>query len=451
MKGISCFLVAVTITFALPSLAACGGPTPGAQAPEESIPEEEQYSEAVAPEEREITGNEAIIESVNAYQDLFSEWTVVGLIRNVSEFPVGNVTLQLQFFDSGDNVLYDATSVEAGSGLMAGEELPFQLLTMQQIPSMDRYEVSVTGLAPFEKEVINVTTHGVNMAVRENDLIQVVGEIENPSEQSVYIDRVVASIQDVNGELLSAGACDVCVQYLEPGERGPFRIQFYGSRAAAGYKVYVSAVPVIDLDDLQIDILEGGRTFSDSLSWFHVVGEATNNGDDRYMISLLATLFDQDRNVIDVSAAGILPAVLIPGESGYFDLKFGGPSTGALDAARVADWDVQVDRMQTGPIDEAEQLVPLVVSSEAQYPSDGLAVIDGTVVNDSGQAIRAVYVTVLLRDGRSGETMGLGEFTEASTLSPGDELPYLVNVDFDPQVIDSDVQVAVFAMGVVSK
>ena len=372
------------------------------------------------------------------------------MIRNVSDFPVGAAVLQLQFFDSSDNVLFDSSFVEASSGLLPGEELPFRMMTLQQLPTMDRYDLTVVQLSPFAKDGIPVTTHGVNMVLRENDLIQVVGEIENPSELPVFIDRLVVSLQGSTGELLSVEACDICAEYLKPGERGPFRVQFYDSRNAVDYTVYISAVPTIDIDDLQIDILNDTRIFIDSMNWLHLIGEAINNGDDRYMISLLATLFDEQGNVLDASAARILPAALLPSESGYFDLKFGGPSTGALDASQVSDWDIQVDRMQTGPIDETEELVTLNTSYEAQYPSAGRAVIEGLVVNNDDQTLRAVYVTVLLSEGQSGQVIGIGESVDTVTLSSGDELAYSVIVDFDVQVPETGVHVTVNAMGVIS-
>jgi hypothetical protein len=450
MKRLSYFLVAVTMISALPVLTACSGSSPDTQVPDDLSSEEEQVPGATSIEERDLTGDEIVIESVNAYQDLFGEWIITGLIRNVSDFPVGNVILQVQFFDASGSTIYESTFVEAASGLVAGEGLPFRFLSMQQLATMDRFEVSIVELSPFSKDVVSVLTHGVNMAFRENDLIQVMGEIENPSDQPILVDRVVASIKNKAGELLSAESCDVCVRYLEPGERGPFRVLFYGTPTAFDYSVYISAVPSVALAEDQTEFLEASRMFTDSLGWFHILGEVRNNGVDRWMVSLLSTIYGPDGDVLDVSATEVSPMVLASGDTGYFDLRFGVPSLEPQGPPQVDLWKIQTDRMQTGPIDENVELIPLTTSVVSEQFSDGRAAIEGIIVNDSGEEIQATFVTVLIRDQQSDKIIGLGEYSDDSDISPGGEINFTEIIDFDVQVADANIQVTLIATGILA-
>jgi hypothetical protein len=98
----------------------CAVMTPSSSLPSESAKTREA---AVTPagDEQVVTGDELQIVSTNAYRDVFGEWVVVGLIRNVADYPVGNATLQVVLFDAGGTPVYETNGYIADSGLVPGD------------------------------------------------------------------------------------------------------------------------------------------------------------------------------------------------------------------------------------------------------------------------------------------------------------------------------------------
>ena len=80
----------------------CQSTTDETRSPGEIEANQGQSTAITQLEERELTGEEITLSSIKAYKDLFGEWVVVGLIHNSSDYPVGNVILQLQFFNANN-------------------------------------------------------------------------------------------------------------------------------------------------------------------------------------------------------------------------------------------------------------------------------------------------------------------------------------------------------------
>jgi hypothetical protein len=123
-------------------------------------------------------------------------------------------------------------------------------------------------------------------------MVQVAGEIVNPSDHPVVLDRVMVSVQDGAGKLLMAESCDVCARYLDPGGHGPFRVQMFGGPAPADYTVYLSAIPYPALESYEIRIADPSHTYTDILDSFHLLGEVSNGSGRSLYVSLLSTVYN---------------------------------------------------------------------------------------------------------------------------------------------------------------
>lgn len=443
-------LLAAMMIILLPCLViGCVGPQSEA-GPGEAQGAGETATSPVA-EEQGVTGDEIQVVFTNTHLDLFGEWVVQGLIRNVADYPVGDVALQVTLFDVGDNPLYEASLYEAESGLVPGETIPFSLFTMNALANVDHVEVNVADLSRFEKDTLAVETRGATMAVRESGLVQVVGEIVNPSDQPAVLDRVLASVQDDAGELLMSGSCDVCARYLEPGGHGPFRVQMFGGPSPTDFSVYLSAVPYPTLMSYEIELADPSHTYTDILGGFHLLGEVSNNSDQQMVVSALSTLYDAEGRVLDATAARVEPRLLNSGETGYYDLRFGGGAEVNWTTSQVARWEVQIDRWATRPVPANTVFVNLATSGEHLESSDGVATFSGNVVNDTGQDLQAALVLVGVRQRASGVLVGLGSLELNEPMPAGGQAAYSLFIYHDPEIGADGMEAFVQAMGKVQR
>jgi hypothetical protein len=394
--------------------------------------------EPTVSEELEVTGDEVEIRSMNAYQDWYGDWIVLGFLHNVADYPVGDIVVEVEFFDSEGVSIHTATLYGAAGGLVPGESIPFSLYPEEPLPKMDHFEANVVGLVRLEKDTLPMEIQGVTMEVHESGLVKIVGEIVNPSEESVVLDRITAAVFNDQGDLLLTEACNVCVHYLDPGGHGPFKVQLFGLPVSVGvpadYTIYVSAVPYVALEPYEIKISEKEYTYMDMLNWFHVLGEVSNNTDDRLVISLLSNLYDSEGNVLGAASYRVLPRVVEPGESGYYDMRFGGPSGSEMSVEQVARWETQVDRKRTGLVSPEWELIEIATSGDEVEYSVGVATIEGQVVNDSGDVLQGAMVVAALRDRGSGYLVGLGYQEIYEEILDGGQADYSVSINIDPTI-----------------
>ena len=418
------FLPSLFIALLL-SLSSCSGGTPkGVDSSHEGeSPHVEDHSDLDMDATVDVDFIE--VQSVNTLRNSFNELMVYGILENVGEATVGNLRVEIEFLDAAGSVIHQAVTYKAGYGLAPGEKIPFHYYSMETLPEQTDTRITIASLQPMVKDPANVVVKGATIRYLQSGFLQIVGEISNPNATPILIPEIEAALMDSEGAFLAAEECDICSRYLEPGEKGPFRVLLYGlpEKVASSdqFEIYAFAQASLSDDEIRLDWSPDQITFLDPLNWFHLVGEVENKGDVPINLHLLGTLYDTEGNVADVAARELIPHVVPPGERTGYDLKFWGPHVASEEIEEVGTWHIQVDRYRT----QSTSIQPIELTTsgvEATY-TPGKYEFIGKVINDSGNPVFSSTIVVLLRDRMSDQIVAMGGM---DYLGPVEE----VGVDF---------------------
>jgi len=392
------------------------------------------------PDDVEIVGT-------NVYRDFFSNWRVYGLLTNIADYPVDDIEIEIEIMDTSGSSVHKESFVVSMGGLAPGDTTPFSLIVREELTSVDQVTANVESLYKAEFEPAEVEIIGTYKNISEDGIVQVTGEINNPSDNAVILKQIATAIFSPEGDILFARGCDICVRYLAPGEKGPFKVLMFGYPnqidTSGDFQIYVSAETMTPLETIEVSFSDYEHTFTDNYKLFHAIGEIQNNSEYIFDIHLLNTLYDANGNVIDVSSYNVLPASLSPGESAPYDIIFGGPQMEAVNKGSVT-WKSQLDYFSSRPVDDAS--FELGTSGDSHEFSGARGTFTGMVLNNTGEELQVVLVVVGLRD-KSGNLVGLGRELLWDGVPDGESIEYSVPIELDPSLNTSALEHFLIARG----
>ena len=408
-----------------PTLAPTEAPTEGSSEPE--------------PTESSTTSDNTIqIAQVHGYYDLYDTLNIVGLVTNNTERAIDNVEIEVEVFDANDASLYAETVYIDLYTLARGETSPFSLAVYEDLPEADNFVATVVGNSSADVNRATLDVENTLLTIDDDGLVHVTGELFNNTAQPIEISALAGAVFDSTGALILAESYNTTIRYLDPGDSGPFRITMTGPNSGSDtitdFEIYVDAEFTDPIDALGITIGDA-TNYKDSLDYFHLVGEATNNGTKTYNIRLVAGIYDSEGKVVDAAYIDLPINALAPGETSPYDFDYWGPlntSSSLFDAAET--YSIQVDAYWTWETDT--ELIDLTTQNDTNTFDDFGATFTGEVVNGSGGPIASAIVVVYLVDKQSNVVVATDYTYLYEEIADGKTLEYTIyldpEVDFDP-------------------
>ena len=359
-----------------------------------------------------------------AYQDEWDSWIVVGLVENNTDRSVDNIEIEVEAFDINGNSIFSDVAYGSLYSVAPGEVTPFRLWVWEDLPNAQEFTTSIVGFSSTDLERAPVDLIGVQMTFSEDD-VYITGKLVNNNDFPLEISDVAFATFDINGNLMTAGADDVAVNYLLPGESGPFRASMdlpsSGSEDIVDYQVYTNAEVGADTDIYPITFLEE-TGYYDVDGDLHLVGSLQNDSDVNLSISLIAAFYDSAGIVLDASYVDLPLLSLAPGELSYYDFYNWYPLNYAEGLADQAEtYIVQVEYGWTWDTDTVYQDIPYI-DNGYEYDSFWGLTFTGDVTNDTGDLLDGGKVMVVLRHIETGELIAMGYETLFDEIPAGGSL-----------------------------
>jgi len=441
-------LLLIPLTLILVALA-CQSSDNAPEAPESNQENKEpknneQQEEELAPA-LEVTGEEIVILSSNASQDIFGEWSIHGLMQNTADYPVGVVEIRLEALNAGGNLLYENTIFSASYGITPDGIFPFHINTLERFDEIDKITAEVVNLQRFEADVASVEISSVSHSINDSGDALIVGEIVNNSDHQVYIHTVAGALFDLNDEILVAATCDVCVKDLAPGESGPFRILLIGfslqESNISEQAIYLFAENVPTIPAPNVTVADSFYGFTDMMNNVHVFGEITNTNSDPISVSLLGTAYDSNGNMVNAARYSLPFPYISAGETVPFELVFGGPYT----TPDIQSWNIQPE--MTTEQQAAADYFSLPTTNSEFKAVGGLGSFTGVVENATEQTLSQVTVILVLRQKSTNKIVGIGDIDLWDQLPVNGELEYSIIIPIEEGFSIDSVQWETYAFG----
>jgi hypothetical protein len=191
----------------------------------------------------------------------------------------------------------------------------------------------------------------------------IVGEVKNnsPTDPMNYV-KIVATLYDKTGKVVGTDFTYTDIEVLRPAEKSPFKIiliDLRQSQKVSSYKLYASGEKTQSLPAaLKLNI---GDSHLDSIGFYHVVGEVTNQGNQKATyVKVSGAFYNSSNTVVAADFTYTDPKDLEPGQTAPFEIIV----THAGTASKIASALVNVGSTQYSSISsQAVQISPNTVSS----------------------------------------------------------------------------------------
>lgn len=390
-----------------------------------------------------LSGDEIEVVDSNLVQDMFGSWVFSALIKNTADYPVGNLKAELECMDSTETVIYSGSLTETQSELPPMGTMPVQTSMTEASGMIDQCEFNVSQLFQLETETASVEIQGLKLTKHSSGVTQISGKIQNSTQAPVLLQSIRSALY-VNDELFVVLECDVCPSYLREGERGAFRHSFFGtlpgSIEVGDVETFVAAQSFIVLEGLEVLVDVDKVAFMDNFHTYHILGSVQNQLEESLNITLHGALYDQQGRVLDAATTEVVPHTIGPGMVGFYDLRFGGPHTDALDPDMITEMEVRVERLRSQRLSDPIDIVPLnLIETEASI-NNSSGIFIGQVINETEVAVSYVEVVIAVLDPSSTKIIGLGHHTLNVGLLPGEAEEFQIQMELDPVYGDQEFE-----------
>ncbi len=180
-------------------------------------------------------------------------------------------------------------------------------------------EATQINLTSQDKFIIQNTSSFID----ENSIIHVYGEIRNIS--NVSLDNVTAkgTFYDSNKELLNVYQRSCELPTVKPKEMCPFEILYLDTsttKIVREYKLSALGTPTLKSKPTAMKVYYDNSRL-DILGFYYINGKVSNEGSlSAANTSVVATLYDNDGNVIALGRAIVEPVNIPPGNQGSFGI-----------------------------------------------------------------------------------------------------------------------------------
>ncbi len=369
------------------------------------------------------------IREVNGFSDEFNTWYIYGLISNDTATMVNDIVINIQLLDVNGGVLYSDTTNPALRTLIPGESSPFILYSYEALAEVHTIAASILGNG--SSEVARATLDFSGMMVWHdatfND-VYLSGNVTNNTPDPVLINGLAATLLREDGSLASANAAFPFLTYLAPGISAPFRVLFDVPAGEASsytnYNLYVDATITTQAEVVNLITSQEHTGYLDAYEKFHLVGAISNNTELTWNARLVAGIFNDAGDCIDVASL-YLPVAVSPGKTLPYDFDLWGALDSTQEAYRSAtQYEIYIDWYATS---EA-YFAPVQITTSGDTTSyDGYsATFSGNVVNNAGRALDSATVIISLFAQTSGELIATDYTHVSGPIADGGTVPYAV-------------------------
>lgn len=151
--------------------------------------------------------------------------TVVGEVVNGRTTALGDVAVEVTFYEGGESIATVTGSVVA-TPVPSGDRMPFSIRAGELPENPTRFEVKITTAEPADGPVYEGFVVTDRQLLKEaQDQLFVNGEVENRGDEAGRV-LVVATFYNDNGSVIGVRQVRPSPDTLEPGETGTFQIRF---------------------------------------------------------------------------------------------------------------------------------------------------------------------------------------------------------------------------------
>ena len=191
----------------------------------------------------------------------------------------------------------------------------------------------------------------------------IVGEVKNnsPTDSLNYV-KIVATLYDKTGKVVGTDFTYTDIEVLRPAEKSPFKIiliDLRQSQKVSSYKLYATGEKTQSLPAaLKLNV---GDSHVDSIGFYHVVGEVTNQGNQKATyVKVSGAFYNSSNTVVAADFTYTDPKDLEPGQTAPFEIIV----THASTAGKITSALVNVGSTQYSSISsQAVQISSNTVSS----------------------------------------------------------------------------------------
>ena len=390
------------------------------------------------------------VREVNGFSDEFNTWYIYGLISNDTAQWVSDIVIEIQLLDASGNVLYSDTTNPAIINLAAGESSPFILYTYEPLSGVETIGAQILSNGTTSIERANLEFSGVTLWYDAifND-VYIAGNVTNTASDPVQVNGIAASLHGSDGALESANTAYPFLYYLNPGVSAPFRVMFdvppEQGASYTDYKLYLDAQLTSPTRTLNLVTSAEHYWYLDAYEKFHLVGTLTNNTESYLNVRLLAGIFDDAGNCIDVASL-YLPVAVSPGTTLPYDFDLWGALDSSQEANQTAtQYEIFIDWYSTS---EA-YLKPVPITTQDNTNSfDGYsASFSGNVLNTAGRSLDSATVIVSLYDRSTGELIATDYTYVSGPIEDGGLLPYTAYLYPQAEFEPANIEFTVYAFG----
>lgn len=399
-----------------------------------STPDQADSYQLPQPSEGQIN-----VREVNGFSDEYNTWYIYGLISNDTGQTVSDIVIEVQLLNTTGGVLYTDTTNPAIRTLAPGEDAPFILYTYEALSGVHTIAASIVSheISTVDRAVLDFSGMTVWVDTTFND-VYLAGNVVNNTERPVQISGLAATLLYDDGALASANAAFPFLNYLPVGISAPFRVLFdvpaNETASLTNYNLYMDAIFTEQAQTWNLITSQDHNGYLDAYDKFHLVGTISNNSEAYLNVRLLAGIFNEAGDCIDVASL-YLPVAVGPGESLPYDFDLWGALDSTPDAYRSAtEYEIYIDWFATS---EAYITPVLITTSEDSNSYDGYSTtFNGNVMNNLGRGLDSATVIVSLFDRTSGELIATDYTHVSGPIEDGGTMPYAVylypQADIDP-------------------
>lgn len=415
-------------------------PAPTEEAPTKAVEPTEEINQKLP-----ATGDVNVLQ-LKAYDDSGS-WVLFGLVENATTSALTNISIEIQGLNDSGQTVYTTTTYTSLYTLEPGEISPFSSYFYEEVPGIKDFAASIISYDETDYTPPQIETGSLVVSQDEAGYYHITGDILNTDSSPIVIYPIVAALYDEAGNLISVDTTYNLISAVDPGKKSSFRISpIYlpglDKPAMDSYELFLDAAYY---DPTSYDVTFGSITnyVDDSYYTFHLVGELTNNSDQSLSVKLVGTIFDSQKQVIDVATTDLVFYTFEPGETLPFHFSYWGPLNSTKDLyTQAADYLVQVDWYSSG-VSYFESLI--LTTSDVTVARDeyNQAVYSGKVKNESGVNVDSTTIVVAIYDKNSGNILGMDYTFLYESLPNGSSADFSISIplksDWDINALDYKV------------
>lgn len=397
-----------------------------------------------------ISEGQINLREVNGFSDEFNTWYIYGLISNDTTQWVNDVVIEIALLDTSGNVLYSDTTNPAILNLAVGESSPFILYSYEALTGVETIAAKILSYGTSSIERATLELSGVTLWYDAifND-VYIAGNLTNANDEPVQVNGIAASLHASDGTLVSANTAYPFLYYLKAGNSAPFRVMFDvppGQGADfTDTRLYLDAQFTSQMQTLNLVPSQEHYWYLDAYEKFHLIGTLANNTESTLNVRLLAGIFDDAGNCIDVASL-YLPVAISPGGSLPYDFDL----WGALDSSRDANqnatqYEIYIDWYSTN--EAYLKPVPITTQDNTNAFDGFSASFSGNVLNTAGRTLDSATVIVSLYNQTTGELIATDYTYVTGPIADGELTPYTAYLYPEAEFEPANIEFTIYAFG----